>query len=61
MHKAKAVTAAAHNLARLVYAVLTKGEGYIDQGQQYYEERCRARAVRQLQRRADKLGMLAGC
>ena len=64
MDKAKAVTAAAHKLARLVYAMLTKGEEYTDQGQQYYEERYRERAVRQLQRRANKLGMLvvpAGC
>jgi transposase len=58
MDKAKAVTAAAHKLARLVYAMLTKGEEYTDQGQQYYEERYRQRAVRQLQRRANKLGML---
>ena len=58
MDKAKAVTAAAHKLARLVYAMLTKGEEYTDQGQQYYEERYRERAVRQLQRRANKLGML---
>ena len=58
MDKAKAVTAAAHKLARLVYTMLTKGEEYADQGQLYYEERFRERAVRQLQRRANKLGML---
>jgi hypothetical protein len=64
MDKAKAVTAAAHKLARLIYALLTKGQEYLDQGQLYYEERYRERAVRQLQRRANKLGMLvvpAGC
>jgi transposase len=64
MDKAKAVTAAAHKLARLIYAMLTKGQEYVDQGQLYYEERYRERAVRQLQRRANKLGMLvvpAGC
>jgi len=58
MDKAKAVTAAAHKLARLIYAMLTKGQEYVDQGQHYYEERYRERAVRQLQRRANKLGML---
>jgi transposase len=58
MDKAKAVTAAAHKLARLVYTMLTKGQEYADQGQLYYEERFRERAVRQLQRRANKLGML---
>ena len=33
MDKAKAVTAAAHKLARLIYTLLTKGEEYTDQGQ----------------------------
>ncbi len=58
MDKAKAVTAAAHKLARLIYAMLTKGQEYTDRGQLYYEERYRERAVRQLPRRANKLGML---
>jgi transposase len=39
LDKAKAVTAAAHKLARLVYFMLTKGEEYTDQGQDYFEER----------------------
>jgi transposase len=39
MDKPKAVTAAAHKLARLIYVMLTKGEEYTDQGQDYYEER----------------------
>ena len=33
MDKAKAVTAAAHKLARLIYAKLTQGKEYTDQGQ----------------------------
>ena len=57
MDKPKAVTAAAHKLARLVYTMLTKGEEYVDQGQDYYEERYRQRVVRQLTQRAEKLGM----
>jgi hypothetical protein len=57
MDKAKAVTAAAHKLARLVYIMLTRGEEYTDQGQQYYEERYRERVVRQLSKRARELGM----
>ncbi len=57
MDKAKAVTATAHKLARLVYTMLTKGEEYTDQGQDYYEERYRARVLRQLSLRAQKLGM----
>ena len=57
MDKPKAVTAAAHKLARLIYTMLTKGEEYVDQGQDYYEERYRQRVLRQLAMRAEKLGM----
>ena len=57
MDKPKAVTAAAHKLARLIYAMLTKGEEYTDQGQDYYEERYRERVLRQLTQRAEKMGM----
>lgn len=48
MEKPKAVTAAAHKLARLIYTMLTRGEEHIDQGQDYYEERHRERVLRQL-------------
>jgi transposase len=57
MDKPKAVTAAAHKLARLIYMMLTKGEEYTDQGQDYYEERYRERVLRHLTQRAAKLGM----
>jgi transposase len=57
MDKPKAITAAAHKLARLIYTMLTKGEEYVDQGQDYYEERYRQRVLRQLSQRAEKLGM----
>jgi transposase len=57
MDKAKAVTAAAHKLARLFYAMLTRGQEYVDQGQLYYEERYRERVIYNLQRKASKLGM----
>ena len=57
MDKPKAVAAAAHKLARLIYTMLTKGEEYADQGQDYYEERYRQRVLRQLSMRAEKLGM----
>ena len=57
MDKPKAVAAAAHKLARLIYTMLTKGEEYVDQGQDYYEERYRQRVLRQLSMRAEKLGM----
>jgi transposase len=57
MDKPKAVTAAAHKLARLIYTMLTKGEEYTDQGQDYYEERYRERVLRSLAQRAEKMGM----
>ena len=57
LDKAKAVTAAAHKLARLIYTMLTKGSEYVDQGQDYYEERHRQRVVHYLKRKAQQLGM----
>jgi transposase len=57
MDKPKAITAAAHKLARLIYTMLTKGEEYADQGQQYYEERYRQRVLHHLAQRAEKMGM----
>ena len=51
------MTAAAHKLARLIYTLLTKGEEYTDQGQDYYEERYRQRLLHNLNQRANKLGM----
>ncbi len=58
MDKPKAITAAAHKLARLIYMMLTKGEEYTDQGQDYYEQRYQKRVLRQLTQRAEKLGMI---
>ena len=57
MDKPKAVTAAAHKLARLIYTLLTRGQEYVDQGQDYYEARYRERVVNQLEQRAAKLGL----
>ena len=37
--------------------MLTKGEEYTDQGQDYFEERYRERVLRQLNQRANKMGM----
>lgn len=55
--KPKAVTAAAHKLARLIYTMTTKGDEYTDQGQDYYEERYRQHALHNLNRRAQQVGM----
>jgi hypothetical protein len=57
MDKGKAVTAAAHKLARLIYAMLTKGEEYTDAAQDYFEERYCERVLRNLTKRARRLGM----
>jgi transposase len=57
MDKPKAITAAAHKLARLIYTMLTKGEEYIDRGQDYYDERYRESVLRNLAKRAEKMGM----
>lgn len=56
MDKPKAITAVAHKLARTVYFMLTKGEAFVDQGQQHYEQQYRERVVRSLSQRAEKLG-----
>ncbi len=56
LDKAKAITATAHKLARLIYTMLTKGTEYVDRGQDYYEERYRQRVVHHLHRRAAALG-----
>jgi transposase len=52
----KAITATAHKMARLVYAMLTKGTAYIDAGQEYYEQRYRSRVIQNLKRKAAGLG-----
>ena len=57
MDNPKAVKAAAHKLARLIYTMLTKGQEYTDQAQDYDEERYRERVLRALSQRAAKLGM----
>jgi transposase len=37
--------------------MLTKGEEYTDQGQNYFEERYREGVLRQLAKRAEEMGM----
>lgn len=44
-------TAVAHKLARMIYFMLTRGEDYVDQGQQKYEEQQRQRSIAALRRR----------
>ena len=56
MDKPRANTAVAHKLARMVYLMLTRGEAFVEQGQQHYEEQQRQRSVAALKRRAAALG-----
>jgi len=53
----QAVAAAAHKLARLIYAMLTNGEEYTDRGQDYFEERYRQRVLHNLAQKAKAMGM----
>lgn len=56
MDKPRANTAVAHKLARMVYFMLKRGEAFVDQGQQRYEEQQRQRSIAALSRRATALG-----
>lgn len=56
MDKPRANTAVAHKLARMVYFMLTRGEAYVDQGRERYEEQQRQRNIAALKRRAATLG-----
>jgi transposase len=52
----KAITAAAHKLARLVYALLKHGTAYVAQEVGEYERKYRERVVNGLKRKARELG-----
>jgi transposase len=54
--KGKAIRATAHKLARLIYTLLTKGQAYVDRGQDYYEQQYRQRVLRNLQKKAQEMG-----
>ena len=52
----KAITATAHKLARIIYAMLRYGQQYVDAGAEYYESQYHERALRAAKRRAAQLG-----
>lgn len=56
MDKPRANTATAHKLDRMVHFMLTRGEAFVDKGQQHYEEQQRQRSIDALKRRAAALG-----
>ncbi len=53
---AKAITATAHKLARIIYNMLKHGTAYKDLGQDHYETRYRQRVLQNLKRRAKQFG-----
>jgi transposase len=52
----KAITATAHKLARIVYAMLTRGEAFEAEDMKAYEERYRHRTLTYLRRKAAAMG-----
>jgi transposase len=54
---AKANVATAHKLARIVYHMLKYRKAYVDPGEAHYEQQHRERTIRNLERRAAKLGL----
>ena len=54
--RAKAVTATAYKLAKIIYRLLKYGKAYVETGQDQYEEKYRARFLKHLQQSADSLG-----
>jgi transposase len=53
---AKAITATAHKLARIVYHLVRFGEAYMKQTEEAYTTQVRERLGKQLHRRARELG-----
>ena len=54
--KGKAITATAHKLARLIYAMLTQGSEYVEQSQAQYEAKFQERTLKYLQQKAKAMG-----
>jgi transposase len=53
---AKAITATAHKLAKIIYNMLRRGVEYIEAGQDYYEAQYRDRIIKNLKRKAAEFG-----
>lgn len=57
MDKAKAIKATAHQLARLIYAMLNKGQAYVEKGIEAFEQQSQERQRRSLERKARRFGL----
>jgi transposase len=56
LDKPRAIKATAHHLARLIYAMLTQGQEYVEQGIEQFEAQRRDRQIRNLHQKAKHLG-----
>ena len=54
----KAITAAAHKLARILYRMLTEGVNYREAGENYYEQQYESRVMANLTKRAKEFGYI---
>ena len=52
----RAIKASAHQLARLIYAMVWYGEEYSEKGAEQYQQERRTRRIRQLKRQAQRFG-----
>lgn len=52
----QAITATAHKIARIYYALLTQGTAYVEMGQQAYEQKYQERRLKHLTAQAKSLG-----
>jgi transposase len=52
----KAITAMAHKLARIVYAMLRDKTSYVERGMSFFDQEYRSRAIANLKRNAKRLG-----
>lgn len=55
---AKAITACAHKLARIIYRCLKHGFEYIDKGQEHLEQQHKERSIKALKKNASKHGFM---
>jgi len=53
----KAITAAAHKLAVLIYRMLTYGQEFVDQGQAQYEQHYQEHQIELLKKKAKQMGL----
>ena len=57
LNGARAVKATAHQIARLIYAMITRGEDYVERRIAHFEGERRERKLRHLQRQARHLNL----